>query len=117
MGDISGAGRRGRHDLAGAEEAHTSGHPLDRPAAGVEVGSGGQQQQAGAEAHQHMNPHPIGMGTPPPVMGTVETHRQAAQHRQAHAQQSLQIGHGGEPAQGGRGQEHRQDHHSNQSHD
>jgi hypothetical protein len=29
MGDISGAGRRGRHDLAGAEEAHTSGHPRD----------------------------------------------------------------------------------------
>ena len=52
-----------------------------------------------------------------PVMGTVEPHRQAAQHRQSHAQQSLQIGHGGEPAQGGSGQEHRQDHHSNQSHD
>jgi hypothetical protein len=33
-----------------------------------------------------------------PVMGTVEPHRQAAQHRQSHAQQSLQIGHGGEPA-------------------
>jgi len=31
-------------------------------------------------------------------MGTVEPHRQAAQHRQSHAQQSLQIGHGGEPA-------------------
>ena len=29
MGDISGAGRRGRHDLAGAEEAHTSAPPRD----------------------------------------------------------------------------------------
>ena len=44
-------------------------------------------------------------------MGTVEPYRQAAQHRQSHAQQSLQIGHGGEPTQGGSGQ----DHHSNQS--
>jgi hypothetical protein len=38
-----------------------------------------------------MHPQPVGVGDGA-VMGAVDAHRQAAEHRQPHAQQGLQVG-------------------------
>jgi hypothetical protein len=81
----------GHQDLTGTEEADAGGHPLDHPAAGLVVGSGGQHHQAGAQPHQHVHPQPVRMGNLA-MVGAVDPHREAAEHRQAEAQQILQIG-------------------------
>ena len=75
-------------DFARPQETHPRGHPLDRPAAGAQVGPGRQHQQAGTQAHQHVHPQAVRLGTGV-GMGPVKAHGQAAENRQAHAQQGL----------------------------
>ena len=78
-------------DFARPQETHPRGHPLDRPAAGFQVGPGRQHQQAGTQAHQHVHPQAVRLG-PGGGMGPVEAHGQAAEHGQAHAHQGLEVG-------------------------
>ena len=78
-------------DLAGAEEADAGGHTLNGAAAGGEIRPGRQHHQAGAQSHQHVHAHPVWLRFTE-MLSTVVAHRHTAEHGQAHAQQSLEIG-------------------------